>query len=175
MQPSDDKPSLRSAMVSGAAWMIAMRWIVRGIGLVSTVILVRLLAPEDFGLIAMAYLVVSLLEVLTSFGVDLALIQSSEASKEHFDTAWTIKLIQSASVALILAAISPLAAVYFEEPRVKPLMWFLCVGDFALGFTNIFRFACACSTKFIFRNSLHLACYKRYSLLHFVNLSLSIF
>ena len=41
-------------MLRGAAWMVAMRWCVRLIGLVSTVILARLLTPSDFGVIAMA-------------------------------------------------------------------------------------------------------------------------
>ena len=76
---NQDKPKrsedLRAAVAKGAAWMVALRWSIRGIGLLSTMILVRLLNPEDFGLVAVATLFVGLLDVLTSFGVDTALIQ----------------------------------------------------------------------------------------------------
>jgi O-antigen/teichoic acid export membrane protein len=49
-------------MLNGALWMIALRWAVRLTGLVSTVILARLLMPSDFGIVAMAMIVVSTLE-----------------------------------------------------------------------------------------------------------------
>jgi O-antigen/teichoic acid export membrane protein len=124
-------------MLSGAAWMVAMRWAVRGIGLVSTVILVRLLAPDDFGLLAMSYLVISFLEVLTSFGVDIALIQKTEKGKDLWNTAWTIKVVQISTVACLILVTAPFAADHFEEPRIVPLMAFLSFGIFVSAFGNI--------------------------------------
>ena len=56
--------------------MIGTRWAMRLIGLVSTMILARLLAPEDFGLIAMVMLAYGLLETISYAGVDLALMRS---------------------------------------------------------------------------------------------------
>ncbi len=50
------------AMAKGAAWMVAMRFSMRGIGLVSTVILARLLVPANFGLVAMATITSGLIE-----------------------------------------------------------------------------------------------------------------
>ena len=46
--------SVNQRMAVGAAWMIGFRLVDRGIGLVSTLILARLLVPADFGLLAMA-------------------------------------------------------------------------------------------------------------------------
>ena len=60
-----------------------MRWATRALGLVSTVILARLLAPEDFGVVAMAMVVVGFLEVFTQTGVDLALIRDEKVSAVH--------------------------------------------------------------------------------------------
>ena len=51
-------------LLRGTAWMIAARWVTRCIGLVSMVILARLLAPEDYGLMAMAMLAYGLLETI---------------------------------------------------------------------------------------------------------------
>jgi O-antigen/teichoic acid export membrane protein len=117
--------------------MVAMRWSVQGIGLVSTVILVRLLSPEDFGLVAMSSLVVSFLTVFTSFGVDMALIQRADVDDAYFNTAWTIRFLQTALVALLVYLLAVPAAAYFDEPRVVSLMQFLSLGLLVGGLENI--------------------------------------
>ena len=80
----------RSALIT-----VAMRWTDRSIAFVSTLILARLLVPEDFGVIAMASLVIGLADVFFELGVNVALIQNKTPSQEHYDTAWTLRLIQT--------------------------------------------------------------------------------
>lgn len=133
----DSNKTLRTAMVSGAVWMVGMRWAIRGIGLISTVILARLLTPEDFGLVAMSMLFVAFLDIMTSFGADLALIQRQDTTEKHYDVAWTLRLIQCLFVALCIILISPLAEVYFDEPRVIDLMLVLSLSVAISGFENI--------------------------------------
>ena len=65
---SESKQSLTQRAGKGMAWMILMRWSVRALGLVSTVILARLLEPEDYGVAAMAAMVVGFIEVFGMFG-----------------------------------------------------------------------------------------------------------
>lgn len=130
-------PSLRGDMIKGSLWMVATRWVMRGIGLAGTIVLARLLVPEDFGLVAMAMLVVGLLDILTSFGVDLALIRNVDAQRRHFDTAWTIQVVQGAMVAVALVVAAPFAAGYYGEPRIVPVMQILALGVAAQGFNNI--------------------------------------
>ena len=55
-------------LLRGSIWMIGVRWAMRLIGLVSTMILARLLAPDDFGLIAMVMLTYGLLETISYAG-----------------------------------------------------------------------------------------------------------
>jgi len=117
--------------------MIARRWALRGIGLVSTIILARLLAPADFGIIAMAMIVVGLLELLAEGGIDLALIRNPHATRAHFDTAWTFRIIQGVILALVLVAVAPLAAEYFNESRVAPVMRVLALRALIMGFENV--------------------------------------
>jgi len=117
--------------------MIAMRWATRALGLVSTVILARLLAPEDFGVVAMAMVVVGFLEVFTHTGVDLALIRDAQANRDHYDTAWTLEILQAALLALALLAAAPLASSYFNDPRVLDVMRILSLRAFIGGFENI--------------------------------------
>ena len=59
--------------------------------------LVRLLSPTDFGLIAMAMLVVEFVELLSDTAVDLALIRHPNPKRAHFDSAWSISAAPSVS------------------------------------------------------------------------------
>ena len=82
--------------------MMAMRWGVRLIGLASTVILARLLMPEDFGMVAMAMVFVGLVTQLLDFGLEFGLLRNSHAERRHYDTTWTIRLLQMAGIAVLL-------------------------------------------------------------------------
>ena len=114
-----------------------MRWATRALGLVSTIILARLLAPEDFGVVAMAMVVVGFLEVFTHTGVDLALIRDAQATREHYDTAWTLEILQAALLALALLVAAPYATEYFKDARVLEVMQILSLRAFVGGFENI--------------------------------------
>lgn len=117
--------------------MIAARWAMRLVGLISTMILARLLVPADFGLVAMVMIAYGLFETIAYAGVDLALMRAGADSKEHFDTAWTIQLLQGVFVALCVVAAAPLAARYFDEPRLLTLMQVVAARPIVDGLQNI--------------------------------------
>jgi O-antigen/teichoic acid export membrane protein len=122
---------------SGAFWMISLRWAVRLTGLVSTVILARLLAPRDFGIVAMAMIVVGTLEMFNQTGQKLVLIRLEEPTKEHFNTAWTISFLLGLAIAAAILLVSPFTEFYFHEPRVVPVMQCLALRAVLGGLENI--------------------------------------
>lgn len=131
------QPAPAGHLLRGSAWMITMRWSIRGLGLVSTVILARVLTPEDFGIVAMAMVVIGFLEVFTQTGVDLALIRDRAATRAHFDTAWTLEILQAAALALALLIVAPFAAAWFDDPRVTLVIRLLALRALIGGFENI--------------------------------------
>lgn len=116
---------------------VATRWVDRLIGLISTLVLARLLVPEDFGVIAMASLVIALADVVFDLGVHVTLVQKPAPLQEDFDTAWTLGIIQSAVAMVVLYLCAPSAAQYFKEPRVEDVIKVLGVALLATGFENI--------------------------------------
>jgi lipopolysaccharide exporter len=117
--------------------MIGMRWLMRSIGLFSTIILARLLSPDDFGVIAMSAVAVELLMMLGDSNVDIALIRDKHAPRAIYDSAWTVQVICGFAVAgLILLAAHPLA-VYYSDPRVETVMYILALRPVILGFENV--------------------------------------
>lgn len=124
-------------MAKGAAWMVAFKLIERSIGLVSTLILARLLLPEDFGLIAMATSMIAMVELLQAFNFDVALIQNQNATREDYDSAWTLNVLLAAACAGLLAAAAYPMAVFYGDRRVEIVLYCLAFGVFMQGFENI--------------------------------------
>lgn len=124
-------------MAHGAFWMVLFKLLERSIGLVSTVILARLLIPEDFGLIAMATAIIAVLELLGAFNFDVALIQNSQAGRSHYDTAFTCNVLFGLSCALLLLLLAWPAANFYHEARLAPVMAWLAFSTAIGGFENI--------------------------------------
>lgn len=117
--------------------MVAFKMVERSIGLVSTIILVRLLEPGDFGLVAMANAFLGLLVLLTSFSFDVALIQKSNAERHLYDTAWTFNVIFGLLLALALVVAAIPVAQFYNEARLENILYVLAVSTFLGGFDNI--------------------------------------
>ena len=89
----------------GVAWMMLFRGAERVLGLISTLLLVRLLLPGDFGIVAMATSIIAAVEVLGAFSFDTVLIHRQDATREHYDTVRRVRKLSPAS---------PVAANYHD-------------------------------------------------------------
>jgi lipopolysaccharide exporter len=130
-------PNIGREMAKGAAWMVLMRLTIRGIGLVSTIVLARLLVPDDFGLIALSTSIVFAVETLGQFSFDVALIRDSKASREQYDTAWTLTVIRGWLTAIIVAACAVPIGEFCREPRLPMVLYGLAVATVIEGYQNI--------------------------------------
>ncbi len=150
-------------VASGAGWMVLFKAMDRGVGLVSTVILARLLVPADFGLVAIAMSVVALFEMMSAFGFDSALIQRQDVSRKHYDTAWTFNVIFGCTIAVFLLLVAVPAADFYEEARLRLILPALAVGALVGGFANIgtvaFRKELDFNLEFIFLFSKRMAAF----------------
>ena len=124
--------SPKRTLIHGALWAVGARWSIRGIGFINTAIMARLLMPADYGLVAMSMLIVGLTQALMDFGAATALLRKGEVSPSEINSAWSLRILQGVGVALLLALLAPVAAAYFNEPRVQPVLWVLA-GCVAVG------------------------------------------
>lgn len=137
MSDQHDEPSLTRRVSIGAAWLVASRWSIRLIGLISTLILARLLTPEDFGIVVLAGLIVAVLDALTDFRFGQALVHYQDATDDEYNTAWTFNLIRGMAVAAILVGGAWLFAAIFKEPRLVEVFWVLGLIAILNGLQNI--------------------------------------
>lgn len=128
---------LKRRMAKGAAWMVLFRFVDRGIGLIATLILARLLVPGDFGLMAMAMTIIAALELLGAYSFETALIQNRNAERSHYDTAFTLNLALALVKALLMALLAQPAAAFYGEPRLEAVMLALAAASVLQGLENI--------------------------------------
>ncbi|MGB8275104.1 MAG: lipopolysaccharide biosynthesis protein [Alphaproteobacteria bacterium] len=121
----------------GAIWLVGVRWLLRGLGLISISVLARLLTPADFGIVAMAMIVVALVDVMRDFGIDMALIRLRDIELRHYHTAWTLALGAGLVSATLLLMTAPVAAWYFDDHRLRTVISVLALVPVLSGLENI--------------------------------------
>jgi len=129
--------SVNASIAKGAVWMLALRFCVKGISIVSIMILARLLTPEDFGLMALATSVYVMVELLRAFGFSTALIQKQNAERAHYDTAWTMQIIFSIFASTILFIVAGVAADFYGDIRLENILQVMALIILINGFKNI--------------------------------------
>jgi O-antigen/teichoic acid export membrane protein len=124
-------------VTKGAAWMIASQAVDALVGAVATIVLSRLLVPADFGLTALALTLVAILALLRAFSFDLVLIQRQDATRRDYDTAWTFALLFSVLIALLLVIAAKPFALFYDDPRLVPVVMFIALTNVLEGAQNI--------------------------------------
>jgi lipopolysaccharide exporter len=129
--------ALQGKMAKGAVWMVLFKLVERSLGLVSTLILARLLVPADFGVVAMALSFVFMAELLTAFGFDVAIIQNQAATEEHYSSAWTGNLLLGGLITVLMLASALPIARFYQRPELVAVVCALAFGPLFAGAENI--------------------------------------
>ena len=106
----------------GLAWAYGSYAGGRVLTLVSTAILARLLAPSDFGLVALALTFIALLETLSDLGVSQALVIVKRETEEKAETVFAISVAVGAVLALLVALCGLVAAPFFDAPELRAIL-----------------------------------------------------
>ncbi|MDA7979194.1 MAG: lipopolysaccharide biosynthesis protein [Pirellulales bacterium] len=114
----------------GVRWSAFSKYGAQLIQFVVSIILARLLAPETFGLMSMATLVIGFGSVFASLGLNNAIIRKRAPTKDFLSSVFVLQLILAGVVALGIALSAPLAAMFFQEHNVTGLILALAAGFF---------------------------------------------
>jgi len=106
------KTSAAAAFYVGAAQAFRI-----GMTLLSTVIVSRILSPRDYGVIAMAAPVTGFIMMFQDLGINQAVIQARTITPEQSNSFFWVNIAISLLAALLMVALSPLAAVFYHDSR----------------------------------------------------------
>lgn len=106
---------LKEKTLSGIIWSVGQQFGSKVIGFLITIVLARLLAPSEFGLIAMLSVLVALGNNLSDSGLSSSLIRSAEISAREYSTVFFFNLIGSCVIYLILFFAAPSIASFYDQ------------------------------------------------------------
>jgi len=124
-------------VLRSGATAIVIAWSMRVIGLVSVIVLARMLTPADFGIVALAMATLAMADVFSALGLKQALLRVREPEREHYDTVWTLQLGVLVFLALIVAALGPVVAWFYAEPALAIVIPVLATRFVFFGLANI--------------------------------------
>lgn len=134
---NDSGESLSQRVIKSGFWVFSLKITERAFSLIRLIILARILAPHDFGLMGIAMLTMATLETFSQTGFQAALIQKKENTELYLDAAWTIMIIRGFILFTILYFIAPYAAIFFKSPQAKPIIRIIGFSILFQAFTNI--------------------------------------
>jgi len=116
--------------------MGALRGAGRLMAVIRIAVLARLLAPQQFGLFAIASLAIALLEMLTETGINVFFIQEKDRVKTYLDTAWMISIVRGFVIFLVLLITAPFIAQFFKNQDAVALLRVISIVPLLRGFIN---------------------------------------
>lgn len=114
--------SLRQRTATALVWSAAQAWGLRAVTFVVLLVLARHVAPEAFGLVAMASVVTAFAQIFLDQGFSDAIVQRPELENQHLDTAFWTNTLASVLLTAACMAMSGLIARLFHEPALAPVV-----------------------------------------------------
>lgn len=110
--------NLRSRVLSGMYWMGGMRFVGQIISWAITIVVVRLLTPGDYGLLAMATVFMTFLSLVAEAGLGPALVRELEVTEILLRRSFGVIILINSVLFVIQFAAAPLIATFFDENRL---------------------------------------------------------
>ena len=112
------KTELKGRSVRGGVYTIIAQWARFFIRMGSTVVLARMLTPQDFGLIAMVTIVTGFLFMFKDMGLSMATVQREEINHNQISTLFWVNLAISLIIMLLTAAVAPVVAWFYVRQQI---------------------------------------------------------
>lgn len=130
--------NLKKQTFHGVIWSAAERFSLQGVQFLIGIIMARLLTPDDYGLIGMLAVFMSISQVFIDGGMSVALVQLKERKESDFSTAFFLNLSISIAFYFILFFSAPLIARFFNQPLLEGItkVYALCLVINSLAAVN---------------------------------------
>ena len=114
--------SLRNKVFLGVKWNVIARVVQQFIQFLLSIILARLLLPEDFGIVGMIAVFTGVASLFVDMGFGSAIVQRQQVEPRHLDAAFMISLLLGGGIAVILLLAAPMISQFYQNPQIVPLV-----------------------------------------------------
>lgn len=128
---------IKQRVINGSIWTIFSNISTNSVSFAVTVVLARLLTPEDFGIVAISAVFVGIVTLFQDLGMGSAIIQRQNIDDDYLSTSFSVSLLSGVAIAIVLAAVSPLVAYFYGKEVLKYILLFSTIGFILSPFTSI--------------------------------------
>lgn len=114
--------NIKQQTIRGVAWSFLQNWGSQMGSLLIFLVMARLLAPESFGLIALANSFLAFVSIFINQGLTAALVQRPNVDSKHFDTAFLVQVCFGLFFSFLGFFSAPTIANIFQESLLKPII-----------------------------------------------------
>lgn len=123
---------------------LSQSYVILGLQFVASVVIARLLTPEELGIFSVAMVLISVVNILRDFGVVNYVIQEKEINAERIRAASAVTFLAAWSIALVVWLTADLAAAFYSQTGIADVMRVLALNFLLLPFGSI---AMACMRR----------------------------
>ena len=140
--------NMKSKVLSGLFWKIMENGGTQGIQFVVSIVLAKLLTPEEYGIVGLITIFITIANVFVQNGFNTALIQKKSADDTDFSSVFYLSLGVAGIMYAILFAAAPLIADFYEEPELVMIVRVLSAVLFFGAVTSVQNAAVARRMEF---------------------------
>ena len=126
--------NLKDRAVNGVLWTGASKFLTQALLILVTVILARLLSPDDFGLVGMAAIITVAVAMVNDRGLGTAIIQKKDIQETHLSSIFWTSIVFGLLLFAISSASGGLFALFFKNNLVSSIITFMALGFVIGGF-----------------------------------------
>jgi O-antigen/teichoic acid export membrane protein len=120
---SADKSGFGDTVKTALFWRSGSQILAQILTWGSTLAVIRILDPSDYGLFAMSQTLLAFLAFLNGYGFASSLIQSENVSRKQIRQAFGLLILLNMILAIAQIALAPIVATYYQEPIVANMLW----------------------------------------------------
>ncbi len=117
--------SLKNQVVDGLKWSILAKLFTQVFSWISTFMVIRMLTPDDYGIIAIAMVFITFISMFSTSGLISALVRTQERNRTSGDQIFTLSIFLNILMSAGLVLVAPLIADAYDNPALKEVLWVL--------------------------------------------------
>ena len=127
----------RKRTLTNLIWRFLERCGAQGVGLIVSIVLARILTPDEYGVIALVLVFTSILQVFVDSGLGNALIQKKDADNVDFSTVFFFNVFACCVLYLAIFFAAPFISEFYEKPILTPLIRTMSLTLVLSGLSNV--------------------------------------
>lgn len=113
--------SIKSNMIHGVFWSAIEKYSGIFVSLIISMVLARLLTPEEYGIVAVATVLVTFVQIFSTMGIGPAIIQNKNLSEDDYNNIFTFSFYVGFILASLFGCVSPMIATYYGNEQLSSI------------------------------------------------------